>query len=69
MLKDFRKDTEATPAKSIMDDLSFSTMMSIQALANLLIKKGLISKEEFIAETKKVKDRWEMMKDMNLETK
>jgi hypothetical protein len=69
MLKDFRHDTQKAPVKDVMGELTFSNMMSIQALANLLIKKNLISKDELIAETRRVKERWELMKDMNMETK
>ena len=50
-----------------MGELTFSNMISQQAIINILIKKGILTKEEVIAETKKVKERWELMKDMNMD--
>jgi hypothetical protein len=66
MYKDFRDDSKE-PKKDIMGELTFSNMISQQAIINILIKKGILTKEEVIAETKKVKERWELMKDMNMD--
>ena len=66
MYKDFRNEDEKSQT-SLMDDISFSNMVTIEALLNLLIRKHVLSKEEVIAETKRVKDRWELLKGMKTE--
>ena len=60
MYKDFRNE-KPEPKRTIMDELSFSNMVSIEALINILIKKGFINKEEIVEETRKVKQKWEML--------
>ena len=66
MYKDFRNE-KPDDKKGVMDDVSLSNMLSFEALVNLLIKKGICTKEEVIEETKKVKERWELMKGIKLE--
>lgn len=65
MYKDFRNEKEK-PQKGVLDEISLANMISLEALVNTLIRNKLITKDELIDETKRVKERWELLKGVKL---
>jgi len=62
MLKDFRDEKETKKERGI-DDLTFTNLVSIEAIINLMVKKKIVTKDELNFEINLIKAKWKSLSE------